>query len=391
MPDTSSSFSQFLAGLFRMSPQNKKFLLDVLLLGFSNVALYYTVRYIMARNDPIKNMYKRRKEELARKQLASAGASASAVQELQDRLRALKLTEHEDVIASEIVSAADEGVVGFSQIGGLEPIITSLKESVIYPLVYPHLFSSGNNGLLQAPKGVLLYGPPGCGKTMLAKALAKESGATFINLHVSTLTEKWFGESQKLVNALFSLAKKLEPAIIFIDEIDSFLRERRSTDHETTSMMKAEFLGLWDGLSSGESHRILVIGATNRPQDLDKAVLRRMPKRFAIKLPNSTQRREILSLLLKDTVLAGDFDMEDVVNKTLGYSGSDLKELCREAVMIPVRERLRAFSDVTQASDMTVRPLTNADFFRGDGDDVNELYREGDADGFELEAPDALD
>lgn len=165
-----------------------------------------------------------------------------------------------------------------SLIIGLDPIIQSLRESVIYPLCYPELFTSGS-GLLGVSKGVLLHGPPGtkivysikwnyaklwnyvklredvcqllllfnqfkigCGKTMLAKALARESGATFINLHVSTLTDKWFGESNKLVSAVFSIAKKLQPCIIFIDEIDAFLRERRSNDHEVTGMMKAEFM-----------------------------------------------------------------------------------------------------------------------------------------------------
>ena len=123
-----------------------------------------------------------------------------------------------------------------ADIGGLDPIIDQLRESVIYPLCAPQLFESAA-GLFAAPKGVLLYGPPGCGKTLLAKALAKESGATFINLHVSTLTDKWFGESNKLVAALFSLAHKLSPAIIFIDEIDSFMRERNRGDHEVSGMM----------------------------------------------------------------------------------------------------------------------------------------------------------
>ncbi len=125
-------------------------------------------------------------------------------------------------------------------IGGLDPIINSLRESVIYPLLYPHLFSS--SALLGAPKGVLLFGPPGCGKTMLAKALAKESGATFINIAASVLTNKWYGESNKLVAGLFSLARKTQPSIVFIDEIDSFLRERTKGDHEVTGMMKAEFM-----------------------------------------------------------------------------------------------------------------------------------------------------
>jgi ATP-dependent 26S proteasome regulatory subunit len=142
--------------------------------------------------------------------------------------------------------------------GGVDEIIQDVRESVIFPLLQPQLFQKSS--LLGAPKGVLLYGPPGTGKTMLAKCLAKESGATFINLHVSTLTEKWFGESQKLVHAVFSLAAKLAPAIVFIDEIDSFLRERRSSDHEAMSMMKAEWMALWDGLATGENMRVLVLG-----------------------------------------------------------------------------------------------------------------------------------
>lgn len=131
--------------------------------------------------------------------------------------------------------------INYSDIGGLEPIISALQESVIYPLVYPTLFKSSSS-LLGAPKGVLLYGPPGCGKTMLAKALAKESGATFINIAMSVLSNKWYGESNKLVAGLFGLARKMQPSIIFIDEIDSFLRERSRGDHEVTAMMKAEFM-----------------------------------------------------------------------------------------------------------------------------------------------------
>lgn len=181
-----------------------------------------------------------------------------------------------------------------ADIGGLEPVVASLRESVIYPLLYPNLFTSSS--LLGAPKGVLLFGPPGCGKTMMAKALAKESGATFINIAASVLTNKWYGESNKLVAGLFSLARKTQPSIIFIDEIDSFLRERTKGDHEVTGMMKAEFMTLWDGLLSG-TDRILVLGATNRPNDIDSAILRRMPKRFGIGLPNQEQRQKILNLV----------------------------------------------------------------------------------------------
>ena len=130
---------------------------------------------------------------------------------------------------------------GSPDIGGLEEIIEEVKESVIYPLTMPHLYSHAAP-LLAAPSGVLLYGPPGCGKTMLAKAVAHESGASFINLHISTLTEKWYGDSNKLVRAVFSLARKLQPAIIFIDEIDAVLGTRRSGEHEASGMVKAEYV-----------------------------------------------------------------------------------------------------------------------------------------------------
>ena len=149
---------------------------------------------------------------------------------------------------------------------------------------------------------------------MLAKALAKESGATFINIAASVLTNKWYGESNKLVAGLFSLARKAQPSIVFIDEIDSFLRERTKGDHEVTGMMKAEFMtyvikrpsseidgsfcisSLWDGLTSS-TDRILVLGATNRPNDIDSAILRRMPKRFSVGLPAEDQRLKILKLV----------------------------------------------------------------------------------------------
>jgi len=154
---------------------------------------------------------------------------------------------------------------------------------------------------------------------MLAKALAKESGATFINISASVLTNKWFGESNKLVAGLFSLARKTQPSIIFIDEIDSFLRERSKGDHEATAMIKAELMtfvassrfphmilgsevlhSLWDGLLSG-SDRIMILGATNRIQDIDLAFLRRMPRQLPLSLPDAAQREKILSLVSRST------------------------------------------------------------------------------------------
>ena len=207
---------------------------------------------------------------------------------------------------------------------------------------------------------------------MLAKALASESGATFINLHISTLLEKWFGDSNKLVNAVFTLARKLEPTIVFIDEIDAVLGQRRSGEHEAHNMVKAEFMTHWDGLASanvdGEQQRILILGATNRIQDIDEAILRRMPKKFPVSLPSAPQRLRILGIVLKDTKIdKDDFDLEFLVQTTAGLSGSDIKETCRDAAMVPVREFIRrkqasgGLGGSINAND--IRGLRTSDFF----------------------------
>ena len=199
---------------------------------------------------------------------------------------------------------------------------------------------------------------------MLAKALAKESKSNFISIRMSTIMDKWFGESNKLIDALFSLANKLQPCIIFIDEIDSFLRERNSNDHEVTATLKAEFMTLWDGLIN--SGRILILGATNRPNDIDSAFLRRMPKKFNIKLPNDEQRLLILEKLLKDIKI--NFQLNELVPITNGLSGSDLKELCRNAAINSTREFIRKniINDSEKENnfnnEITLRPLELKDF-----------------------------
>jgi len=344
-----------------VTASTKRAVLDVALFVASQAALYYTMRWVLDSVAPDK------KEQVKAKQLEALKRLGHSD---------LKLDEYERTVANEVIHP-DDIQVRFSDIGGLEPIISSLRESIIYPLLYPALFTSSSS-LLGAPKGVLLFGPPGCGKTMLAKALAKESGATFINIAASVLTNKWYGESNKLVAGLFSLARKTQPSIIFIDEIDSFLRERAKGDHEVTGMMKAEFMTLWDGLLSA-TDRILVLGATNRPNDIDSAILRRMPKRFAIQLPNFDQRLKILKLMLKDTTLAPNFPMNALAELSEGHSGSDLKEMCRNAAMVPVREYVRGTGeDQTllakgQLEGFKLRPLALEDFFSHDGTTVLPL------------------
>lgn len=286
------------------------------------------------------------------------------------RREQLRLTQYEEVILQELVFPEDISV-SFEDIGGLSDIIEDLRESVIYPLTLPELYSTSSS-LLAAPSGVLLFGPPGCGKTMLAKALAHESGACFINLHISTVTNKWFGDSNKLVNAVFSLARKLEPVIVFIDEIDAVLGTRHSGEHEASGMVKAEFMTHWDGLASantsGRPQRILILGATNRINDIDDAILRRMPKKFPISLPNASQRLKILKIILRDTKIdKANLDLDYLSRVMAGMSGSDVKEACREAAMVPVREMIQRQRESGQRMENMkageVRGLRTADFF----------------------------
>ncbi|CAH8586801.1 unnamed protein product [Schistosoma turkestanicum] len=243
-----------------------------------------------------------------------------------------KLNDYEVCVA---VNLVDPGVVNttWDSIGGLDSIIHELKYGVLEPLRAKRLLSI-NSKLLQPPKGVLLYGPPGCGKTLLARAMAHDAQANFMNLQISTLVSMWYGETQKYVEATFSLAEKIQPTIIFIDELDSFLTTRSHLDNEATRMMKTQFMALWDGLLTNSNTQIVIVGATNRPGDLDQAILRRLPLKINVPLPNVNQRKHILKVLLKDDPVAEaltEDDFTQIANKTEGLSGSDLSELCRKA------------------------------------------------------------
>ncbi|KAJ9549676.1 hypothetical protein OSB04_022219 [Centaurea solstitialis] len=247
--------------------------------------------------------------------------------------------------------------VEFESIGGLESVKQSLYELVILPLRRPELFAHGR--LLGPQKGVLLYGPPGTGKTMLAKAIAKESGAVFINVRVSNLMSKWFGDSQKLVSAVFSLAYKLQPAIIFIDEVDGFLGQRRSTDSEVITNMKTEFMTLWDGFNTDQNARVMVLAATNRPSELDEAILRRLPMTFEIGKPGQSDRAKILKVILKGERIDENIDFDYIASLCGGFTGSDLVELCKQAAYSPLTEFLQDEKDGKQVS--APRPLSQMD------------------------------
>ncbi|XP_065371350.1 spastin isoform X1 [Calliphora vicina] len=260
------------------------------------------------------------------------------------------------IILDEIVEGGAK--VEWSDIAGQEVAKQALQEMVILPAVRPELFT----GLRAPAKGLLLFGPPGNGKTLLARAVATECSATFLNISAASLTSKYVGDGEKLVRALFAVAREMQPSIIFIDEVDSLLSERSSNEHEASRRLKTEFLVEFDGLPGNpDGDRIVVLAATNRPQELDEAALRRFTKRVYVALPDIETRELLLRRLLQKQGSPLDTDaLKRLAKLTEGYSGSDLTALAKDAALEPIREL-----DVEQVKCLDIsamRPITENDF-----------------------------
>eukprot|EP00178_Gracilaria_changii_P019116 TRINITY_DN555_c0_g1_i1.p3 TRINITY_DN555_c0_g1~~TRINITY_DN555_c0_g1_i1.p3 ORF type:complete len:405 (+),score=71.09 TRINITY_DN555_c0_g1_i1:3133-4347(+) len=332
---------------------------ELLSAAFAVLGVYVSARVIKRVMDPNAESRERTRQrrEAVLNRLLRTGVPNDALRYLSP---AEEMLLHDLVFPEDISSS-------FDSVGGLSYTKETLKELIVYPLLYPDVYQSGESSLLQPPKGILLYGPPGTGKTMLAKALAKESGANFLALSPSSLLSKWLGDTEQLARAVFSLARRVQPTIIFIDEIDGLFRERSSAEHEAHKNLKAEFMQLWDGLTTDDRYnQVVVLGATNRPYDVDPAILRRMPRPFEVSLPNEGERLEILTKVLEGVNLEEGFNYSSIARVTEGYSGSDLKELCRAAMMHPLREGVRgaARERASVGSNTTqkkLRPLTLVD------------------------------
>jgi len=260
--------------------------------------------------------------------------------------------------------------VRWEDIGGLEEVKQLLREAVELPLKNPDAFRRLG---ITPPKGILLYGPPGTGKTMLAKAVATESQANFIAAKGSDLLSKWYGESEQRIAEVFRRARQVAPAVIFLDELDS-LAPRRGTamgEPHVTERIVNQLLSELDGLE--ELRGVVVIGATNRPDIIDPALLR--PGRFDeiiyVPVPDYKARLAIFQVHTREMPLATDVDLEELARRTEGYSGADIAEVCRKAGRLALREdigatevRMRHFEEALAQTPPSVSPELDA-YYRG--------------------------
>ncbi|MFX0113078.1 MAG: AAA family ATPase [Candidatus Hodarchaeota archaeon] len=260
--------------------------------------------------------------------------------------------ELDEAIAGAIVREAPN--VQWDDVANLETAKRALREAVILPMKRPELFQ----GARRPWKGILLFGPPGCGKSYLAKAVASEVDATFFSVSAATLVSKWLGESEKLVNKLFEMARKEAPSIIFIDEVDSVASARGEGENQAMRRVKTQMLQSIEGVGTG-SERVVVMGATNLPWDIDAAMRRRFEKRIHVALPDDEARGVMFKIHTKGVDLEANANFTELAKFTAGYSGSDISLICREALMAPIRE---LDAEGALESDVMPRKVSRKDF-----------------------------
>lgn len=286
-----------------------------------------------------------------REQREQGGA---ALRELQERLgldASTHFSSHEILVAGGLVTP---GGGGFGEIGGHTRVKEELMLHVVVPLRYHDLFFS--DARLQPPAGVLFTGPPGTGKTMLARALAQECKVPFLAVKTDLVEQKYFGESEKVIKAIFSFASKIAPCVVFIDEIDGLMRDRSDFEQAATYSIKTQLLQEIDRLEY-EKKPIVLIAATNNVASLDKALYRRLPRAYTIEKPDAEARREIFRKCIEDEPQTRQLRKYEkwIVEQTAGFSGADLKNMYRSAKAL----RNEAFTRVlAERGEVTSSPGT---------------------------------
>ncbi|MCK4380712.1 MAG: AAA family ATPase [Candidatus Lokiarchaeota archaeon] len=263
-----------------------------------------------------------------------------------------------DMISGTIVTESPN--VKWNDIAGLDNVKQAVREAIVLPIAKPELFT----GARRPWSGILLFGPPGCGKTLLAKAAATECSATFFSASSADLLSKWLGESEKLISSLFLVARLKAPSIIFMDEIDSVATKRgEGSESGGERRVKTQLLSEIQGLKSTHDKTLLVLGATNRPWDIDNAMLSRFEKRIHVPLPDMKARAGIFKIHTEgvNTALTNE-DLIELAVRTEGYSGRDIANICREVIMLPIREL--DMSGLLESSDKEVilRDISLKDF-----------------------------
>jgi vacuolar protein-sorting-associated protein 4 len=262
-----------------------------------------------------------------------------------------------EMISDTIISERPN--IKMSEVAGLADAKQAIDDAILAPMKHPELFK----GKARQPwRGILFYGPAGCGKTLVAKAVASEVNATFFNVSAANIVSKWLGESERLVMNLFELARKNQPAIIFIDELDSIGVSRSGDDVGGERRLKTQLLTELQGLASNEDERITLIGATNLPWELDFALRSRFEKKIHVPLPNREARAKIFEIHMEDVEVSPSIEYDELADLTEGYSGRDISVVCREAAMEPIRDLQRSGRMDEEQEILDIRPVSRDDF-----------------------------